>query len=234
MPDLASGFVYYVIFLLSTTMHEAAHAWAAKLGGDLTAYHGGQVSLDPRPHVAREPFGMVVLPILSVLLSGWPLGFASAPYDPHWALRHPRRAAWMALAGPGANLVLVVLAVVLIRAGIFAGVFDHPESLRFGHVVASLDPGTVWNGVAFVVSALFSMNLLLFSLNLIPLPPLDGSAGIAVLMPEAIAARYTEWLFDNRVLGMIGMLVAWRAFDEIFGPIFFFAAELIYPELTYR
>ena len=47
MPDYASGFVYYVIFLLSTTMHEASHALAAKLGGDLTAYHGGQVTLDP-------------------------------------------------------------------------------------------------------------------------------------------------------------------------------------------
>ena len=72
MPDLASGFVYYVIFLLSTTVHEASHALAAKLGGDLTAYHGGQVTLDPRPHVAREPFGMVILPVIAVLLSGWP------------------------------------------------------------------------------------------------------------------------------------------------------------------
>ena len=104
MPDLASAFVYYVVFLLSTTLHEAGHAWAAKLGGDLTAYHGGQVSLDPRPHIRREPFGMVVLPILTVLVSGWPMGFASAPFDPIWALRHPKRAGWMALAGPAANL----------------------------------------------------------------------------------------------------------------------------------
>ena len=79
MPDLASAFIYYVVFLFSTTLHEAAHAWAAKLGGDLTAYHGGQVTLDPRPHIRREPFGMVVLPLLSVVTSGWPLGFASAP-----------------------------------------------------------------------------------------------------------------------------------------------------------
>ena len=84
MPDLSSGLVYYIVFLFSTTLHEAAHAWAAKLGGDLTAYHGGQVSLDPTPHIRREPFGMVVLPILSTLVSGWPFGFASAPYDPQW------------------------------------------------------------------------------------------------------------------------------------------------------
>jgi hypothetical protein len=61
MPDLASAFVYYVVFLFSTTLHEAGHAWAAKLE-DLTAYHGGQVSLDSRPHIRREPFGMSFCP----------------------------------------------------------------------------------------------------------------------------------------------------------------------------
>ena len=50
MPDLSNALVYYVVFLLSTTLHEAAHAWAAARGGDLTAYHGGQVSLDPFPN----------------------------------------------------------------------------------------------------------------------------------------------------------------------------------------
>ena len=130
--DLASALVYYLVFLYSTTVHEASHAWAAKLGGDLTAYHGGQVSLDPRPHIKREPIGMLVLPIVSALLSGWPMGFASAPYDPAWAMRHPKRAAWMALAGPGANLLLVILADLAIRVGIMAGVFHAPESVNFG------------------------------------------------------------------------------------------------------
>jgi Zn-dependent protease len=233
MPDLASGLVYYVIFLLSTTMHEASHALAAKLGGDLTAYHGGQVTLDPRPHVAREPFGMVILPLISVLLSGWPFGFASAPYDPYWAVRHPRRAAWMALAGPAANLVLVLVAVLAIRVGILAGVFDSPLSIGFGHVVDSTDPSTGWRGIGFFLSAMFSMNLALMALNLIPLPPLDGSAGIAVLLSENVARKYTHWLHENRVLGTVGMLVAWRAFDVIFQPIFMTAIGLLYPGVTY-
>jgi Zn-dependent protease len=214
-------------------MHEAAHAWAAMLGGDLTAYHGGQVSLDPRPHIAREPFGMVILPVLSVLVSGWPFGFASAPYDPNWAIRHPRRAAWMALAGPAANLVLVVIAVVVIRAGVFAGVLMAPQSAGFGHIVESTDPMSWWRGAAFGVSALFSMNLALFALNLIPLPPLDGSAGVAALLNESTARRYVGWLHANRVLGSVGMLVAWRAFDVVFDPIFWSAVNLIYPGTTY-
>src|SRR5690606_12527985 len=127
------GLLYYLVFLVSTTGHEAAHAWAAKRGGDLTAYHGGQVSLNPVPHIRREPYGMLLLPLVSVVLSGWPFGFASAPYDRRWAERHPRRAAWMALAGPAANLLLVVASLVAIRAGAEAGVFTPPALVDFGH-----------------------------------------------------------------------------------------------------
>ena len=82
LAELVDSLVFYVVFLYSTTLHEASHAWAALRGGDPTAYHGGQVTLDPRPHIRREPIGMVVLPLISVLVSGWPLGFASAPFDP--------------------------------------------------------------------------------------------------------------------------------------------------------
>ena len=71
VDTLVLGLVWYVVFLFSTTCHEAAHALAAKLGGDLTAFHGGQVSIDPVPHIRREPFGMVVFPILSYVVGGW-------------------------------------------------------------------------------------------------------------------------------------------------------------------
>ena len=55
MDQLVLAFGWYLVFLFSTTFHEAAHAWVAQLGGDLRAYEGGQVSLDPRPHIRREP-----------------------------------------------------------------------------------------------------------------------------------------------------------------------------------
>src|SRR5258708_14648811 len=119
------GAIWYVVFVLSTTCHEAAHAVGAKLGGDLAAFHGGQVSLDPIPHIRREPFGMVLFPILSYIVGGWMMGWASVPYDPLWAHRHPRRAAWMSLAGPGANFSLAILAAIAIHAGIWMGVFTH-------------------------------------------------------------------------------------------------------------
>ena len=69
MTDPIEAIAFYVVFVFSVTVHEASHALAAKLGGDLTAYHGGQVSIDPVPHMRREPFGMVILPILSVAIS---------------------------------------------------------------------------------------------------------------------------------------------------------------------
>ena len=118
---LAAGF--YVVFVLSTVLHEAAHAWAALRLGDDTAQQAGQVSLDPIPHIIREPIGMVLLPILTLAFIGWPLGFASAPYDPVWADRYPRRAGWMALAGPAANLLLFLLAAAGLRWGL-AGEHD--------------------------------------------------------------------------------------------------------------
>ena len=123
---LIAGVVWYVVFLLSTTCHEAAHAWAAQLGGDLTAFHGGQVSLDPIPHIRREPFGMVIFPLLTYATGGWMMGWASAPFDPHWSERYPRRAAWMSLAGPGANFTLAILAGILIHIGIWTGFFRSP------------------------------------------------------------------------------------------------------------
>ena len=97
-------------FVFTASFHEAAHAWAALKGGDSTAYLGGQVSLDPMPHIHREPIGMIVIPIISLAMMGWPLGFASAPYDADWEWRNPKKAGWMALAGPAANLIIAFIA----------------------------------------------------------------------------------------------------------------------------
>ena len=92
------------------------HALAALRGGDPTAYHGGQVSLSPIPHIRREPIGMLVVPLLTALTQGWAIGWASTPYDPRWAAHYPKRAALMAAAGPAGNLSIAFVAFVLIKA----------------------------------------------------------------------------------------------------------------------
>ena len=229
---LLLGVMWYVVFLLSTTCHEAAHAFAAKLGGDLTAFHGGQVSLDPIPHIRREPFGMVIFPILSYWVGGWMMGWASAPYDPFWAQRHPRRAAWMSLAGPAANLTLTILAAAGIHAGLAMGAFAHPDSANFTHIVVAAKPGAA-EGAATLLSVIFSLNLLLGTFNLLPLPPLDGFGAVGLLLPEKAAERFQGLALQIRGYSMIGLLVAWQIFDPIFGPIFTLALKALYPGYGY-
>src|SRR6476469_10954504 len=112
---VATGFLWFVAFLFSTTVHEAMHALVALRGGDPTAYHGGQVSLSPIPHIRREPIGMLLVPLFTALTQGWAMGWASAPYDPVWAERHPKRAALMAAAGPAGNFIIAGIAFVLIK-----------------------------------------------------------------------------------------------------------------------
>ncbi len=232
MPDLAEAMIFYVVFLFSTTLHEAAHAWAAKRGGDLTAYHGGQVSLSPIPHIRREPFGMLILPLASSLLTGWPFGYASAPYNREWARQHPRRAARMALAGPAANLALVLFAALLLRVGLAAGVIYAPSSIRFGQIAATHLNG-LWPGVTFMVGVIFSLNLLLAIFNLLPVPPLDGSGALPLLLSPGATRRYQDFIWTNPAAGLVGLFVAWKLFGMIFMPMFIGAVNLLYPGSAY-
>jgi Zn-dependent protease len=229
--DLADAAVYFVVFLFSTTLHEAAHAWTALRGGDPTAYHGGQVTLDPLPHIRREPVGMLILPLLTVLATGWPFGYASAPYDPDWAERHPTRAAVMALAGPAANLTLVVIAGLLLRLGAIAGVFYSPETINFGHLAEAATPG--WTIAGRILGGFFSVNLLLAVLNLLPLPPLDGSGALPLFMKPESGRAYQRFLRASPFLGLIGIFLAWKLCEVLFDPIFFATVNFLYPGVTY-
>jgi len=224
--------VFYLVFLFSTVLHEAAHAWTAMRGGDPTAYHGGQVSLDPRPHMRREPFGMIMLPLISLAASGWIFGYASAPYDPRWAEQHPKRAALMALAGPASNLLLVLAAWIVIRGGTTFGWFAAPMSVGFDRIVEA--PGGGLLGVlALVLSVIFSLNLLLAVFNLIPFPPLDGSGVLPVVLPERAMTAYRSLLSGRPGLAWIGIIGAWMIFDRLFPPIWLAAVNLLYPGAGY-
>jgi Zn-dependent protease len=238
MDSLSSGLVlglaWYVVFLFSTTVHEAAHAWAALLLGDTTAYHGGQVSLNPLPHVQREPLGMVAVPAISFILmrGAWMFGWASAPYDPIWADRHPRRAGCMALAGPASNLVLFLLATLLIRLGMLAGWLKAPLTITFTQVTAAADGGAA-AGLATLLSLLFSLNLILLVFNLLPLPPLDGTGFVQVLLPPHTSRRWLE-ILHQPMMAWVGIVVAWRLFGVVFWPIHTAALKVLYPTLVYQ
>ncbi len=223
---LALAAIWYVAFLLSLTCHEAAHALAAKLGGDMTAYEAGQVSLNPIPHIRRSPFGTVVIPALTFFSSGFMMGWASAPYDPHWQQRHPKRAALMALAGPMANFLLVAVSILTIRGGIALRFFATPDQIRFSHMVAPAGPGAA-EGLATFVSILFSLNLLLGAFNLLPVPPLDGSTAIGVFLNERVALRFAMAL-RTPMFSLVGLIVAWQLFGYIVTPLFRFGFSVLY------
>src|SRR5215471_4935745 len=230
--DLASGLKWYIVFLFSTSWHEAAHAWVAHKLGDDTAYRGGQVSLDPTPHIRRSPVGMVVVPLLSWFLGGWMIGWASAPYNREWAIQYPRRAALMSLAGPVSNLALLLLAALLIRAGMLGHVFDAPARIGFSRVTEAAAPG-IWLFAATMLSILFSLNLLLFTFNLLPLPPLDGSGIFMFFCSSDSAARVFQAL-RNPGFNYFGLMISWRVLDAIFPFVQTFAANLLYPGMNYH
>ncbi|MDB6057155.1 MAG: peptidase [Verrucomicrobiales bacterium] len=225
--NIFDGACWYVVFLFSTTVHEASHALAAYRLGDDTAYRGGQVSLDPTPHIKREPFGMVVIPIVSFILGGWMIGWASAPYDPVWAHRHPRRAGIMAMAGPASNFLLMLMAAGLIRLGIGMGWFELPQMIGSGHVVDASAGTGLPVLAATLLSITFSLNLLLFVFNLIPFPPLDGSSIPLLFLSNEGAVKYWTVL-RAPAMNMIGLFVAWRLFNIVYPAIHLLVVNTMY------
>ena len=228
--NVAVGFLWFVAFLFSTTVHEAMHAYVAWRGGDPTAYHGGQVSLSPIPHVRREPIGMVVVPLLTALTQGWAVGWASTPYDPHWAARHPKRAALMSAAGPAGNLAIALVAFALLKVGLSAGWFTSAETVNFHHLVDWRDGGATFGGE--LLSIFLMLNVLLCVFNLLPLPPLDGAAIAEIFLPRAMAEQLGE-MSRNPAFQMIGLLIAWQVFPYIADPLFELVLKVVHPDESY-
>jgi Zn-dependent protease len=169
-----AGHIIYLISIwalpaiIAITFHEAAHAYAAHVLGDHTAWWLGRASLNPLRHI--DPFGTVLLPGL-LLLSGAPFLFGYAkpvPIDAR-ALRRPRRdLALVAAAGPAMNLALAVIA-----------------ALAF-HMVGYL-PTTSAQWLAENLKNALIINVVLALFNLIPLPPLDGGRILVSMLPRAVA-----------------------------------------------
>lgn len=218
----AMALIWYVAFLFSTVCHEAAHALVAKWGGDLTAYSGGQVTLDPIPHIKREPFGLVVIPWLCLLASQGTsmFGWGSAPFDPHWQIRYPRRAAVMALAGPVSNFLIAFIAAVIMHMGISSGLF----AINFSPVITSTH-GAFLEGAAMFLSVLFILNIILGVFNLLPIPPLDGYSVLGLFMPER---AYLSFLTFARSPGfsIFGLILSYQLFPYLVRPVLGWAMYL--------
>lgn len=224
---LAFGFLEYVVFLLSTTCHEASHALVAKWGGDMTAAEGGQVSLNPIPHIKREKFGMVVLPLIGILSKTGLIGYASAPYNPAWSIQYPKRSGLMSLAGPAANFALAIAAGIIMRIGLSVGIF-LPGSFSSDKIVEAAS-GDIAAGAATILSVFFSLNLLLGCFNLIPIPPFDGFGVLYLLANSEGALRLLQLRTKLRGFGMlIAVLIASQLIGYVYGPLLDGGIRFIY------
>ena len=165
--------VSVVLVMFSVVLHEIAHGWATYRLGDPTAKQAGRLTLNPLVHL--DPFGSVLLPLMLAIVGGPVFAFAKpVPYNPR-NLRHPvRDEVLVALAGPFCNLLQALVGALLFR------------------VLYSMWTGDL--GVAYyVLSGLTSyiyVNLTLMFFNLIPLPPLDGSAIVSPLLKGDARVAY--------------------------------------------
>ncbi len=154
--------------LFAITLHEVAHGWMANKLGDGTARMLGRLTLNPIKHI--DPIGTVVVPLLAVLSAGMLFGWAKAVPVSSRNLKNPRKdMALIAIAGPVANLLMVVFWVIVIKIAMSMS----------GSAVARGFIDMAWIGVYF--------NLILAFFNILPIPPLDGSKVLSGFVPRNVS-----------------------------------------------
>jgi Zn-dependent protease len=199
-----------LVLLFSLTVHEAAHAWAADRLGDATARRLGRLSLNPFVHL--DLVGTILVPAVAVATGAPLIGWAK-PVPVHAGhLRRPRRDLMaVAAAGPASNLLLAFGAALAIRLG--------PPWPDAAGPIAIAEP------LEALVAAALQVNLLLAVFNLLPVPPLDGSAVVAGLLPGPLAARYER----IRPYGIVILyaLVFTGALERLIAPPYVLLARLL-------
>jgi Zn-dependent protease len=203
--------IYALPVLFAITLHEAAHGYVARHFGDRTAYAQGRISLNPLRHI--DLVGTILVPgvilVLSTLsgvgafLFGWakpvPVNFS--------ALRKPRQhMAWVAAAGPGANLVMALgWAILYHLAPLMPSFFEVPLGLM------SL--------------AGIRVNLVLMFLNLLPILPLDGGRIVASLLPGRAAWQYAK--LEPWGLPVIVLLLMTGTLGTVLRPLVYVSESLL-------
>jgi Zn-dependent protease len=192
--DLIQTFAVYALpILFAITLHEAAHAYAAKHFGDATAYLQGRMSLNPIKHI--DPVGTILIPIVLFFVgSPFLFGYAKPVPIDFGKLRKPKRdMAWVALAGPAANLVMALMWMLLAVA------------LRATDVQEEFFMRMAQAGVI--------TNVVIFAFNLFPVPPLDGGRIMTSLLPTKYAYKFAQLepygFFIVLALAMLNLVQFW-------------------------
>lgn len=180
------------VVIFSIILHEVAHGYMAELLGDHTAKYAGRLTLNPIPHI--DPMGSVLLPGLMALTGGPMIGWAKpVPFNPYNLTNQRWGEALVAFAGPATNILIAVGFGLAIR---FFGNSLNPVLLNV------------------LVMATFS-NLSLATLNLIPIPPLDGSKVLKSLLPAPLAMSYANLERMTYAFGSVGLIVVLLIFVNL-------------------
>jgi Zn-dependent protease len=182
-----STWVLPVVF--AVTFHEAAHGFIAYQFGDNTAWEAGRVTFNPLKHIDRV--GTIILPALLLLIrSPFLFGYAKPVPVNFRRLNHPRRdMVWVALAGPGTNILLAIASTALFSGVRFLPGGGHPlfRSLPLFLENVDLVPPSPAGWVAMNLVHSLVINVVLCVFNMLPLPPLDGGRVAVGLLPDALA-----------------------------------------------
>ena len=201
--------VYAIPVIFAITLHEAAHGYVARHFGDKTAWMLGRVSLNPLRHI--DPLGTIVLPLVTVMLSGFMFGWAKPVPVNFNNLRDPKRdSLWVAAAGPASNIVQALLWATV--------------ALVLTHVVQPTGlVGAFWQSIA---EAGIQVNVVFAILNLFPLLPLDGGRIVTSLLPDKLAYTYSR----TEPFGMLILivLIVSGVLNTVLGPLYVGTLNLIY------
>ncbi len=191
--------------IFAITVHEAAHGYAAKYFGDLTAEKMGRITLNPIKHI--DMIGTIILPALTLMLGGILFGWAKPVPVNFDNLNNPKKdMLWVAAAGPASNFIMAILWVLVLK-------------------YANSAPGDAAFFLLEMSKVGIMINLVLMVLNLLPLPPLDGGRIAVSLLPMNIAVKFSQ--LERYGFIILIFLLFTGILGKIISPIIGFFGQLI-------
>ncbi len=183
LSEISYIIICALCFVPAIVFHEVAHGVVANRLGDPTAKMAGRLTMNPLAHI--DPFGTVLLPLLMAMMGGPVFGYAKpVPYNPRYFSDKRKGDLLVGLAGPCANLVMALVGAALTWA-----VWMGANAMTYEMVTSGVT-GAIISFMFSLLPMFTIINLYLMFFNLLPIPPLDGSSILAILIPESKLGTY--------------------------------------------